>query len=329
MAAIPVAFKLSLGSTFGAAFIGTMISTMLYGLTTLQTYIYFSRFRKDNLNLKILVAAIWALDTVHSTLMADKLNNPEVSILVNLMVSVLVQAFFAKRIFIVASPSTRWWIVSPVMLLIAAHFGFGIVTIVSAIQRKALVRLREIFHFATLPFAVVTVAADVAIAGSLCVLLYNRRTGFRRSNNVIHTLIVYAVNRCLLTSFAATAELITLDLKPDTLWFLGIDFVIGKLYANSFLATLLAREGLRQRDTGDTDGSNTISLPSFRPRTFDTSGQNSGSTRTPVPGLHAPGVLVKPDSEQTQDIYAIPGVNSDLKFMPSDTQYSAGHDLDV
>jgi hypothetical protein len=80
-----------------------------------------------------------------------------------------------------------------------------------------------------LPLAVFDVVADVMIAVSLCVLLHGRQTGVRRlgtfincmeihvlkscsSNNIIHTLMVYAVNRCLLTSFTAIAELVTVRL---------------------------------------------------------------------------------------------------------------------
>jgi hypothetical protein len=51
------------------------------------------------------------------------------------------------------------------------------------------------------PFAVFAVLADFAIAGSLCVLLHNRRTIFKGTNNMISTLIIYAINRCLLTSY--------------------------------------------------------------------------------------------------------------------------------
>ncbi|EIN14690.1 hypothetical protein PUNSTDRAFT_124124 [Punctularia strigosozonata HHB-11173 SS5] len=338
-------FQLSLDDTFGAAYIGAMISAMLYGLTTLQTYLYYSRFPKDSFGLKFLVGAVWALDTAHVALICQAMyhylvtnfanplallvgtNGTFISILVNLVISVLVQAFFVKRIYIVASPRWRWWLVVPIILLVLAHFAFGLATFIGVFKRRDFVRIQEIINTSALPFAVITVAADVSIAACLCVLLYNRRTGFRRSNNIIHTLIVYAVNRCLLTSFTATAELITLDLKSHTLWFLAIDFVIGKLYANSFLATLIAREGLRERDTANTEDSNTLSMPSFRTRTLDTSAQTSNVPRTPASGRKGPEVHIS--TEQMHDIYSIPGVDSELKFSRTDTDISARRDSDV
>jgi hypothetical protein len=55
------------------------------------------------------------------------------------------------------------------------------------------------------PFAMFAVLADFAIAGSLCVLLHHRRTPFKRTNNMISTLILYAINRCILTSYVPDA----------------------------------------------------------------------------------------------------------------------------
>jgi hypothetical protein len=71
-----------------------------------------------------------------------------------------------------------------------------------------------------IPFSVFSVLADVVIAGCLCVMLNRRRTGFQghagfllrprmghadvsdvsRTNKVLNTLVLYAINRCLLTS---------------------------------------------------------------------------------------------------------------------------------
>ncbi|KAI6001539.1 hypothetical protein F5J12DRAFT_842799 [Pisolithus orientalis] len=38
---------------------------MLYGTTTLQTYVYYMHYSEDVSAMKFLVAAIWTLDTLH------------------------------------------------------------------------------------------------------------------------------------------------------------------------------------------------------------------------------------------------------------------------
>ncbi|KAJ8085548.1 hypothetical protein PM082_004366 [Marasmius tenuissimus] len=108
------------------------------------------------------------------------------------------------------------------------------------------------------PFTLSSVLSDVFIAGSLCSILHEGRSGIhKRTNTLVTTLIVYAVNRCILTSVVVIAEVAVFAARPDELWFLGIDFVIGKLYANSLLASLNSRNALRNQE------SNTTSHPSL------------------------------------------------------------------
>ncbi|KAF8825079.1 hypothetical protein HHX47_DHR7000773, partial [Lentinula edodes] len=66
MAASPNA---TVSETFGAMYIGAMISMSLYGITTLQTYFFFLNYVQDHISIKALVAVVWVLDTVRSGLM--------------------------------------------------------------------------------------------------------------------------------------------------------------------------------------------------------------------------------------------------------------------
>jgi len=111
-------------------------------------------------------------------------------------------------------------------------------------QKKDFSRLSEITYIAALPFAVLAVLSDVLITLALCVLLYNSRTGFRSTNSMLNLIIVYAINRCLLTSIVATIEMVMFVTEQETLWYLAADFVVGKLYVNSLLATLNTRSAL-------------------------------------------------------------------------------------
>lgn len=49
----------SLATTLGAVEIGVMLSAVLYGVTTLQTYIYWQTPNQDKRWLRYLVAIIW------------------------------------------------------------------------------------------------------------------------------------------------------------------------------------------------------------------------------------------------------------------------------
>ena len=52
----------------GALFVGVVLSTGLWGAGCVQLYYYAERFPRDDWYLKLLVAAVWALDTAHQAL---------------------------------------------------------------------------------------------------------------------------------------------------------------------------------------------------------------------------------------------------------------------
>lgn len=265
----------SMDETFGAGLIGALVNAMMYGLTTLQTYLYFLYYPQDNKKIKSLVILIWVLDTVHTALVSlciyfylvTNYNNPSglvtghwslfVSILCNVFIACIVQSYFTWKIYQLTKGRVRFWLSSIIGFMVFAHFGFGISTIVFCFIKKDFSRLHEFALISATPFAITAVLSDILIAGSLCVLLHGNRTGFRGTNALVTMLIIYAINRCLLTSVVAVIEVIVFSLNPDALWYLAIDFVIGKLYANSLLATLNSRKALAERSYINT----TTSLP--------------------------------------------------------------------
>ncbi|KAI6158164.1 hypothetical protein BKA82DRAFT_996580 [Pisolithus tinctorius] len=122
--------------------------------------------------------------------------------------------------------------------------------ILEFVNRGASILTQITFYDVTPAWATI-VAAEVLITGSLCVLLYDHGSGsgFPRTKRLLNTLVVYAVNRCLLTSLVAIADLV-IAIEVQDPWSIGLDFVSGKLYANSLLASLNSRKHLRSQDSG-------------------------------------------------------------------------------
>ncbi|KDQ57197.1 hypothetical protein JAAARDRAFT_207512 [Jaapia argillacea MUCL 33604] len=258
--------RLDIVNTFGAAYIGSMVTLVMYGITTLQTYFYFLRFPKDERSLKVLVSIVWVLDTIHIIFVCHAMyyylitnyNNPPglvdgtwslyTSVALNVLIAFIVQCFFTKRIYILSSLRVRWWLTSVTALSVLGHFALGMETVVELFLKKELSRLSEITLNSALPFALLAVLSDILVAGALCGLLWNNRSDFKDTNSLVNNLIIWAINRCLLTSFVAIAEVIAFAIRPMDFWFLAIDFVIGKLYANSLLATLNTRASVRAKD---------------------------------------------------------------------------------
>ncbi|KAK0432435.1 hypothetical protein EV421DRAFT_2000799 [Armillaria borealis] len=58
----------SLGLTFGAVYLGTMAAVILFGITNLQTVIYYKKFPGDWWVYRYSVASLWILDALHVAL---------------------------------------------------------------------------------------------------------------------------------------------------------------------------------------------------------------------------------------------------------------------
>ncbi|KDR86152.1 hypothetical protein GALMADRAFT_132737 [Galerina marginata CBS 339.88] len=277
-----------------------------------QTYLYYVYYPKDGQVTKLLVAFIWFLETVHFAFMSFGIYfylvtnyfNPAglvdghwtlyLSLLVNIVIVTAVHSFFITRIMRLCEPKFRRWVASVLGVLVVCNFAFGTETVVFLFKIKEISRIPEIKLFAATPFAVFAVAGDISIAALLCYLLYGSRTGFRGTDTILTTLIIYAVERCVLTAAAAVIEVIVFSIKPHSLWFVAIDFVVGRLYANSLLATLNSRASV-QAIRGD-------SIHSVQVSTGIQFNDMSGGTNTKVEGRDV--VLdLRSDGNNSQSTY--------------------------
>ncbi|KIK24408.1 hypothetical protein PISMIDRAFT_678274 [Pisolithus microcarpus 441] len=266
---------MGIAGEFGSLLIGGLVAAMLYGVTTLQTYVYYMHYSEDASTVKFLVGAVWILDTLHVAFMChilyyylitnygvltsleyDVWSFPA-SLLVNLLVVIVVQCFFTHKIYHLCPLRAKWLVTAPIILLLVAHFGFGIETTVLMLVNKDVSVIKQIRFYAATPFAATFVLIEVLITTSLCILLYDSgtRTTFSSTKRILTTLIIYVVNRCILVLLVALAEFVT-TLELQSTWSTGLDFNLGKLYANSLLASLNTRQHLRSQDstTGTNEG---------------------------------------------------------------------------
>ncbi|EMD33596.1 hypothetical protein CERSUDRAFT_76328 [Gelatoporia subvermispora B] len=106
--------------TLGAVEVGTLVSIMLYGMATIQTFHYFETGKSDSKWLRSFVAAVWLLETVHATLSCiyvytvtvteydafDRLLTVQWSftacVVMHDVLSSSVQSFYAYRIYVLS-----------------------------------------------------------------------------------------------------------------------------------------------------------------------------------------------------------------------------------
>ncbi|OBZ73207.1 hypothetical protein A0H81_06959 [Grifola frondosa] len=50
----------------GSLLIGMLVACVLYGATTVQTYVYYQNYENDQLVLKSTVGTLWIMETIHT-----------------------------------------------------------------------------------------------------------------------------------------------------------------------------------------------------------------------------------------------------------------------
>ncbi|KAF9066357.1 hypothetical protein BDP27DRAFT_1449817 [Rhodocollybia butyracea] len=250
--------------TFGSNLIGSWLTAALYGLTTAQTYTFFNNRYGNSTSLKMLVFSLWVLDTLHTVvvfhiiyhyLISSAFNAPAfllpvwslpASVVVNAFVVAICQIYFTWVIYKLCKKTwLRITLTMFIMAFIILHFGWGIATAVIMMLQKTLADYQTKQFVAFLPYTITQLPVDFALAASLCILLFKKRTAFQRTETLINTLIMYAVNRCILTSAVALVEVLAVGIAPDSFWFIAAEYILGQLYVNSLLATLNGRDSVK------------------------------------------------------------------------------------
>ncbi|KAG5719380.1 hypothetical protein E4T56_gene13513 [Termitomyces sp. T112] len=251
-------------ANMGSMLIGVIVSAVLLGVSLVQTFYYYLNYPKDRWFLRTLVALTALFDTVHLVLITHTIyhylvsnyNKPESmelliwSVLLEALFTgvtgALVQCFYLTRVWLLSNKNK--FLTGFILAIVVANATMGTVWVVLSMQLNTFDELLSISPI-TISINALSTAADILIAVSLCIILHQARTGFRKSDTMINRLTLFIVNTGVLTSICAMASLISLIASPLTLIYATFYFCIGRLYTNSFLATLNARKAI----TGQVD----------------------------------------------------------------------------
>ncbi|KIK35900.1 hypothetical protein CY34DRAFT_16742 [Suillus luteus UH-Slu-Lm8-n1] len=159
------------------------------------------------------------------------------------LITFLVQSFFAYRIYKrCAVQKKKLTVAIPIVALSFARLIMASITNSEMLKLKSyntfFQRFSWIFTFGLLLSALV----DIMITTFLCYFLRKNRPSFTDTMRIIDTLTFWTIQNGSMTSAAAIATLLCWKIMPSNRVFLGLHFVVAKLYANSFLATLNARK---------------------------------------------------------------------------------------
>ncbi|CAL1710745.1 unnamed protein product, partial [Somion occarium] len=120
-------------------------------------------------------------------------------------------------------------------------------------------------------------AVDLAIALILIFYLKHGQTGFNSTDNVIRSLMVYAVNTGAITMIVSLAVVLTFIFLKESLLFAGL--VTMAIYANSFLGTLNTRQILRKKTAMASTYNGVAELSNFQHSVVPTQLVSAGKQR--------------------------------------------------
>ncbi|KAK0488430.1 hypothetical protein IW261DRAFT_349059 [Armillaria novae-zelandiae] len=290
-----------LATTLGALFVGATIAAVCYGITILQTVVYYKLNPNDPWIFRYSVALLLISDTLHVALSTHGLYFYLIQsfgnylallskviwsfpLLINVLINSGVQALYAVRIWKLGRKFHTilpWFIIIPV----AATFGTGLYVIYDAYTLSNFLDISKIRPCIYTVFSTMT-AADFIIAGVMCFYLHKGRsmTTFSSTTKTIVKLMRIIVISGLLTSACSLLTLISYIVWPDTLIFLAIGtFILPKLYINSLLAMLNSRKSsmwsVGKRYQAEQK------MIRFAPHDAENGAADSGQTNVTIPGL--------------------------------------------
>ncbi|KAN0135333.1 hypothetical protein V8E53_006898 [Lactarius tabidus] len=265
-------------NTFGASFIGFIVSVVLFGLTLGQTWIYYWHYwTKDTKSLKFFVAFVTVLDIAFTILTAyvlywylvlnfDNVEAAEETVWFTTFQSVIgaigctaVQFFYARRIYLVCQN-----IIIPMVIVFICicSFASGIYTNVTLLSTQTQSRYNSLLINVYVGMGC-TILVDALITSLMCWALHRKKTGVASTDSMIMTLMAYTMNAGLLSTALGVAMTISFILAPDSMITQGIFWIVSKCYVNSMLAMLNSRNYIRNRSSPDSSD-NAFNLSSIR-----------------------------------------------------------------
>ncbi|KAI0793074.1 hypothetical protein BC629DRAFT_1592982 [Irpex lacteus] len=241
------------------------IALMLYGVFCAQCYFYYMNYDQDRLRLRLYVLVLWLLESLHTTFcihilydyfvthFGDPVNgvahivwSAGGTILIEMCILAMAEGFYINRIYHLSGS----WLVAAVPSTLLA--GRIILSLISA-SYLYIYDTWAGFRAHRIPETCLTVSLSLAVATDLSVtvlLVYylrKRRTAFKRTNNIIDTLMRHTVHNGALAMVTSALVVIMLHALPSSLMFAGFVEIISKLYANSMVASLNSRQAIAQK----------------------------------------------------------------------------------
>ncbi|KIJ40574.1 hypothetical protein M422DRAFT_49107 [Sphaerobolus stellatus SS14] len=224
--------KINIAPTYGASLIGCFLAFALWGMLTMQTFLYSLKYPKDPAKFKALVCFLWAMDTGHQIVLAKGMwrglitnfGNPAelvswspelfVQVLFTLtayiqgLVSLAAHGFLAHRIW---KFSGKKWIFLILLYYSLCILGASALAMVHSVipYNLTLGFNLQLWQRYTNSINAIACGLDIAIATIMCWLLWKGRSGLKRSDRMLGRMAFIIINTGLSTAVTAILVIVT------------------------------------------------------------------------------------------------------------------------
>ncbi|KAJ7656509.1 hypothetical protein DFH06DRAFT_1199773 [Mycena polygramma] len=248
-------------TVIGPMFFGNMINWMLMGVLAMQTYNYWRKFPDDRVVIKAFVFTVFSLDAAQTALgthlawwwSVKTWGNPAsfqtapwsstTIVFFCVFISGPVQMFYAYRIWALRKSIFTRVLTILIVVLATMQCVAGLTAsclVLKNLTQENLLRLHPVF----VCWLAGSLTTDILIAGTMTWLLYISKpeTNINGTIDVINRLIINTVQTGAITVVAATIQMALFIRFIDANYYFSAGYILGKLYSNSFIATLNARK---------------------------------------------------------------------------------------
>ncbi|KAL5483630.1 hypothetical protein ACEPAI_8862 [Sanghuangporus weigelae] len=276
----PVATHVRFDGSLGAMLIGLIFASILFGITNVQSLVYYQKSATDPKNMKWTVMVLWLLDAFHLALISHAIYRYLVTDFGSLIAitrsswSLCVcwlpfSAVMFTHLSLAAGYCNGFERLHHLFVLCVSRMdqsrllAFGALTLslgrfvsgmalgikIFTLKSVLEVTKNNLLIYLNMSFCV---ASDLWCALCLCYYLAKNRGG-PKTSHAINTLMLYIISTGLLTSLCSILCLALISAMPHSYSYIGVYFCLSKLYFNGFLGMLNARNHLREEISRTSD----------------------------------------------------------------------------
>ncbi|KAI0662494.1 hypothetical protein C8Q70DRAFT_562873 [Cubamyces menziesii] len=252
-------------NSIGAWLVGTFLTTALVGMLLQQTIRYFRLYPGDPFFLKawVIIAVILQLVTTAMVMhtcyyyLVTYYLNPTVFLgtdvlwtaasvpLVGSINNLVSESFFARRVYMIGH---RFRVFAySAMVMIIASCGFYIAKTVEAFTLHQVASALDNGGWLPTVASALLLAGDIQLTTILVYALHQGRSGIKRTDSMVDTLIVYALSSGALICVLNVVSLVLSVVFSHSVIFATSTLVTQTVYTNSFVVALNTRQLVRTR----------------------------------------------------------------------------------